>query len=100
MAVTQASATVSLSAFPVSPFSGQTVTLTATVAAASPGAGTPTGTVNFYNDGTTLLGGGTIIERRGHGTRPQPYPSATTRSPRFTREIATSSRGPPHRPSP
>ena len=58
--VTQASATVSLSAFPVSPYSGQTVTLTATVAAASPGAGTPTGTVNFYNDGTTLVGGGTL----------------------------------------
>jgi trimeric autotransporter adhesin len=58
--VSQASATVSLSAFPVSPFSGQTTTLTATVAAASPGAGTPTGTVNFYDDGTTLIGGGTI----------------------------------------
>ena len=34
---------------------GQSVTFTATVAAVSPGSGTPTGTVNFL-DGTTLIG--------------------------------------------
>ena len=39
--------------------SGQSVTFTATVAAASPGSGTPTGTVNFL-DGTTTIGTGTL----------------------------------------
>jgi hypothetical protein len=34
---------------------GQPVTFTATVSAASPGSGTPTGTVSFY-DGSTLIG--------------------------------------------
>ncbi|MFE2750354.1 Ig-like domain-containing protein, partial [Streptomyces scopuliridis] len=34
-------------------------TLTATVAAVPPGAGTPTGTVDFF-DGATLLGTGTL----------------------------------------
>ena len=38
---------------------GQTVTFTATVSAASPGSGTPTGSVTFY-DGTTDLGTGTL----------------------------------------
>ena len=38
---------------------GQSVTYTATVRAASPGSGTPTGTVTFY-DGTTDLGSGTL----------------------------------------
>ena len=38
---------------------GQSVTFTATVAAVSPGAGTPTGTVTF-KDGTTTLGTGTL----------------------------------------
>ena len=38
---------------------GQAVTLTATVAVASPGTGTPTGTVNFM-DGNTVLGTGTL----------------------------------------
>ena len=38
---------------------GQSVTFTATVKAASPGSGTPTGTVTFY-DGTTDLGNGTL----------------------------------------
>ena len=39
--------------------SGQSVTFTATVAAVSPGTGTPTGTVNFL-DGTTVIGTGTL----------------------------------------
>ncbi len=38
---------------------GETVTFTATVSAKSPGSGTPTGTVAFY-DGSTMLGGGTL----------------------------------------
>jgi large repetitive protein len=38
---------------------GQEVTFTATVSANAPGAGTPTGTVNFFN-GQTLLTGGTL----------------------------------------
>ena len=36
--------------------SGQSVTFTATVTVNSPGAGTPTGTVNFKSDGTTITG--------------------------------------------
>jgi hypothetical protein len=38
---------------------GQSVTFTATVKASSPGKGTPTGTVTFF-DGTTMLGTGTL----------------------------------------
>jgi hypothetical protein len=38
---------------------GQTVTFTATVAVNNPGAGTPTGAVNFY-DGVALLGSGSL----------------------------------------
>jgi uncharacterized repeat protein (TIGR01451 family) len=38
---------------------GQSVTFTATVVAAAPGSGTPTGTVTFW-DGTTELGTGTL----------------------------------------
>ncbi len=38
---------------------GQSVTFTATVSVASPGAGTPSGTVNFFN-GATLLGSGSL----------------------------------------
>ena len=46
-------------AFPVSPVTGQSVTLTATVAAVSPGVGTPTGTVDFMDQtssGSSSLG--------------------------------------------
>ncbi len=45
--------------FPTSPVAGQNVSLTATVSAVSPGAGTPTGTVDFYN-GSSLLGSATL----------------------------------------
>src|SRR5205807_1516732 len=38
---------------------GQSTTFTATVAVVSPGAGSPTGTVNFL-DGTTVIGSGTL----------------------------------------
>ncbi len=57
--VAQASTTTAVAFFPSSPVANQNVTLTATVAAVSPGAGTPTGSVQFFN-GTTLLGTGTI----------------------------------------
>lgn len=45
----------------------QSVTLTATVAPANGLSGTPTGTVNFFdNNGTTLLGSGTLATVNGH----------------------------------
>ncbi|MGO8897662.1 MAG: beta strand repeat-containing protein [Isosphaeraceae bacterium] len=53
--VNQAGTTTHLSASPSSTSSGQTVTLTATIAVVAPGAGTPTGSVQFF-DGTTPLG--------------------------------------------
>ena len=51
----QASTTTALTSDTNPSVSGQSVTFTATVAAASPGSGTPTGTVNFL-DGTTVIG--------------------------------------------
>jgi hypothetical protein len=53
--VVQSLTTTSLSASASAPVFGQAVTFTATVAAVSPGAGTPSGTVTFL-DGTTILG--------------------------------------------
>ncbi len=40
--------------------SGQSVTFTATLAAVSPARGTPTGIVTFYDNGSTMLGTGTL----------------------------------------
>jgi autotransporter-associated beta strand protein len=57
--VTQASTTTKLSSSPASPVFGQAVTLSASVAAVFPGAGTPTGTVTFFN-GTTSIGTATL----------------------------------------
>jgi uncharacterized membrane protein len=45
---------------------GQSVTFTATITAAAPGSGTPTGTVMF-TEGTTVLGMGTL-DAQGHAT--------------------------------
>jgi len=53
--VNQAGTTTSLTASPTSATSGQTVTLTATIAVVAPGAGSPTGSVQFFI-GTTSLG--------------------------------------------
>lgn len=53
----QTATTVTLSSNIAAPFVGQPITLTATVTSA--GAGTPTGTVSFY-DGATLLGTSTL----------------------------------------
>ena len=58
--VATASTTTALTGFPVAPITGQDVTFTATVTAVSPGAGTPTGTVNFMN-GSTPLGTETLL---------------------------------------
>jgi hypothetical protein len=57
--VNQASTTTGLTSSANPSVSGQGVTFTATVAAVSPGAGTPTGNVTFY-DGATVLGSGTL----------------------------------------
>ncbi len=51
----QASTITSLTASPTFATSGQPVTLTATIAVVAPGAGAPTGSVQFFN-GTTTLG--------------------------------------------
>ena len=57
--VKQDSTTTKLSSSANPSVYGQVVTFTATVTAASPGSGTPTGTVTFY-DGTTTLGTGAL----------------------------------------
>ena len=57
--VTHAASTTTLTSDANSPVAGDTVTFTATLAAVSPGAGTPTGTVTFF-DGSTTLGTSTI----------------------------------------
>ena len=57
--VNQDSTTTKLTSSANSSVFGQTVTFTATVSAASPGSGTPTGMVTFY-DGTTDLGTGSL----------------------------------------
>ena len=57
--VNQASTTTALTSSANPSVVGQSVTFTATVATVSPGAGTATGTVSFF-DGATLLGTGTL----------------------------------------
>src|SRR5262249_24020739 len=57
--VNQASSSTSLSSSANPSTFGDNVTFTATVAAVSPGAGTPTGTVNFTIDGSSA-GSGTL----------------------------------------
>jgi hypothetical protein len=57
--VDQAATATSLSINPSPSVFGQSVTFTATVTPSAPGAGTPTGTVSFF-DGTTSLGSGTL----------------------------------------
>ena len=52
--VSQASTTTVVTFSPTSPTLGQAVTLTATVVVVGPGAGTPTGTVQFFNGATSL----------------------------------------------
>jgi len=57
--VDQAATTTTLKASPNPAAVGQSITFTATVAAVSPGAGSPTGTVNF-TDGATTIGTATV----------------------------------------
>ncbi|WP_344181717.1 Ig-like domain-containing protein, partial [Streptantibioticus ferralitis] len=57
--VIKAGTTTSLVSAPDPSVFGEAKTLTATVAAVSPGAGTPTGTVDFF-DGGTPIGSGTL----------------------------------------
>ena len=57
--VAQATTTTTVTSTPSSPVFGQPVTITATIAVVTPGAGTPSGTVQFMN-GSTSLGTGTI----------------------------------------
>jgi Bacterial Ig-like domain (group 3) len=57
--VSQSATTTSLAVSSVNPSATESVTLTATVAAVSPGAGTPTGMVDFLNNGS-LIGTGTL----------------------------------------
>src|SRR5271157_1377003 len=59
LVVSQSSTTTTLTSSVNPSASGSSVTFTATVAAVSPGSGTPTGTVTF-KDGTTTLGTGTL----------------------------------------
>ncbi|MFI1405754.1 Ig-like domain-containing protein, partial [Streptomyces griseofuscus] len=57
--VTQSATTTGLTSAPDPSVFGEAKTLTATVAAVPPGAGTPTGTVDFF-DGATLIGTSTV----------------------------------------
>ena len=58
--VNQASTTTTVASVPNPSVFGQTVTFTATVAPTAPGAGTPTGTVNFLEGATTLASSVTL----------------------------------------
>jgi trimeric autotransporter adhesin len=62
--VAQANTSTTLTPSTTTPVFGQSVTLTATVQAVSPGAGTPTGTVEFLN-GTTMLGSASLSSGSG-----------------------------------
>ena len=55
----QSASTISLSVSNANPSADDAVTLTATVTAASPGVGSPTGTVEFLNNGNSI-GTGTL----------------------------------------
>ena len=111
--VNQASTSTALSSSSNPSVYGQTVTFTATVTASAPSVGIPTGTVTFY-DGGTSIGTGTP-ERRGRdlhhhrlpaGARVQQHhrhlrrPQRTTRRPRRARSPRLSTRRPPRRRSP
>ena len=87
--VQQAGSSTAVTYFPTSPVSGQTVTLTATVSAASPGTGTPTGSVEFFN-GTDPLGTVNLINGVATLTA-DTLSSGRTRSWRSMKAIITSS---------
>ncbi|MFZ0251960.1 MAG: Ig-like domain repeat protein [Acidimicrobiales bacterium] len=60
VAVGPADTTTAVTSDPPSPVAGQSITLTATVAAKAPGAGVPTGTVTFSGAGGPLCSGGLV----------------------------------------
>ncbi|MDW8264397.1 MAG: Ig-like domain repeat protein, partial [Gemmataceae bacterium] len=62
--VQPANTTTTLTTSDPTTYYGQPVTFTATVAAVAPGAGNPTGTVNFF-DGTTLIGSAPLVNVGG-----------------------------------
>jgi len=65
LTVNKADTTTSVVSDLASPVTGQTITFTATVAASSPGTGTPTGSVTFYADGTPIPGGQNVALAAG-----------------------------------
>src|SRR5579871_2985775 len=69
--VNQAASTTALTASPNPAIFGQPVTLTATVSAVAPGAGTPSAAVNFF-DGGVALGPGTLNSGQAMLTIPAP----------------------------
>ncbi|WP_413811566.1 Ig-like domain repeat protein [Streptomyces sp. OE57] len=82
--VNKAATTTTIASAPDPSVTGQTVTLTATVASVLPGAGIPTGTVTFsFGDGaptvTAPLSGGTATTTHAYTTRTgSPYPVTAT----------------------
>ncbi|MFE6497311.1 Ig-like domain repeat protein [Streptomyces sp. NPDC057747] len=82
--VGRAGTATSVTTSPAPSVAGQSVTLTATVAAITPGVGTPTGTVTFdFGDGTpavtAALSGGTATATHPYaGTTGSPYPITAT----------------------
>ena len=86
--VNQASTTTNLEVSPTSTTSGQPVTLTATVAAVAPGAGTPTGLCSFSS--ARLLWAPPRSVATPRFSQPAHCPSGPTRSPPSTWATPTS----------
>ena len=63
---------------------GQKVTLKVTVAAATKGAGKPTGTVTFEDNGVARRERVTLKKGKAYASRSRPCRPAATRLPRFT----------------
>src|SRR5271166_3182858 len=66
--VSQSSTTTTLTSSANPSATGSSVTFTATVAAVSPGSGTPTGSVTFMADGTTITGSPVTLNSSGGAT--------------------------------
>ncbi|RNM17305.1 beta strand repeat-containing protein [Nocardioides pocheonensis] len=80
--INAASTTTTLASSTNPSVTGQSVTFTATVAAAAPGSGTPTGTVAFQDGATTLscTGGAQTLNGSGVATCQVPFSSAGGKS--------------------
>ncbi len=68
LVVSQSSTTTTLTSSANPSATGSSVTFTATVAAVSPGSGTPTGSVTFMADGTTITGSPVTLNSSGGAT--------------------------------